>query len=320
MKRNKNIILLLITIVLFVLMVFMLYKLFTFDQKYSKTPIIEDKKTESTISEKINDDIIFSLIDFKYYEYNDFNFIIADINFKSESKKISVILEELKTSENIQLSSIKEYTSKLEQENYFIVKSGVDFKIESSDNVVDARLFIPVTKNTNYLSLLYKNQKIDFNNINLKKADINLLKDNALVFTDNKSYRLKFIGNFDASSSQMFMKDLEYNSPSTVKTYAFELELENIGNNIVNIEQAYFIDEESKEKFKVLDRDFSNEKYLNLFNLDVVFLKQGCLFIEAYNPVQEPINYQGKLFIKLNTSEKIIEIPTELNKGDDNYE
>lgn len=313
MKKNKkNILLFLITLILLIIMILAINKLINFNNKDNdkKTVIIQKENIE--IQPK--DPIILSLLDFDFYEYIDFDFLIAKVNLKSETNDFNLILQELKTSQNIQLSDYKKYNEVLEMNNYFISKAGVDFKIENKDRVVDVNLFIPLKKGTDHLFLEYKNQKIEFNNLITKKRNIDNLKDSSLNFSDNFSYRLNYIHNFDASASQMFMKNLEYNSPSSVKTYAFEFILESLNKNNIYIEQAYFIDDESKEKFTVLDKDFTNDKYLNLFNLNTTEIKKGYLFIEAYNPFEEPINYKGKLFIKLNTSDDFIEIETIINQ------
>lgn len=312
MKNKKTILLSILALVLLCLLLWTISQLFLSTKKTEenlpKTVELKDEKSEL-------DDIQITLLDYQLFKWDEFDFLLATVQFKSD-KNINVSLTDLQTNQNISLASYNDYTIKLESKGYYLLKEDVSFSIETNDQVVESKIFIPILKGNDEVVLRYKNQSITFDLKHAKSGDIEIFKDKSIMVTDNQNYKITILDHFDASGSQMYLGDQEYNSPSSIKTYAIKLRIESIGSQVFSLDKAVFVNDHNQERLVALDKDFKNTIYQNIISKDISSVAEGYIFFEAYNPKDNPIVYQGKLHLFISIQEEAISTEIILDKGE----
>ena len=122
-------------------------------------PVIVDPSVKQTFDFSINEYTLFKIEEFG------FDFILADIHIES-NKPINLSLSHFTTSEEIQLNSVDNYLRIIENLGYNFGDFNPVFSLTSSENIMDATLFIPI-KQTDLTSLdlkinIYPNHSLSF--------------------------------------------------------------------------------------------------------------------------------------------------------------
>ena len=123
---------------------------------------------------------------------------------------------------------------------------------------------------------------------------------------------------FDIYISDAFITDIlssggeEYTYPSTIKVYTFKLNVNSIEGGNVSIVSAVFAPNGSDERFEALDGSYSSIKAgeTSLIGKPLSPGTSGVLFFEIYNPEEEGITYEGKIYLQLSDRAEQIEITT----------
>jgi len=302
-KVNKrNVIFIVLAILILLAIVFLAVKLLFFTDYSSNTDTKkeETKETESkeTITKSTN------LIDYQVYkdENNEigFDFVVARFKFE-DPNTINYSLGDFVTSEGIKLNDVSKYTKKLEENEYFLSSQDVVSEIKSSTSPYTCNIFIPITTDTNKLTVTFDNQNFDIDltsNIN----SVNSLKytSGSDIVTDDYDFHIT-----DAYLSDTLKLNGEDYTPSAIQIYTYRLEINSIADGL-KIVDAEFIPKNSSYTNKALGSEYSSMKCENAINKDLKKDSKACLFFEVVSPDEETkVTYEGTLRLKLSNGKWI---------------
>lgn len=271
----------------------------------------KDVPTKQPVVTETIDDLSISLKDYVIYTDDTgdlgFDFAIATFNFKA-NEPISFELKNFQTSEKINLNNIDKYINKLELAGYSLSKLDINTSgISSTENNVDAKLFVPFTTNSDNLSI--------YNLLNKKKFDIDI-SSNKIPATalklENNNTQIE-VGTTKVSvtnayiSDNMLHQDQPYELASSMKVYTFEITVTEAQDN-VTITDATFIEKGNNYENKCLNSEFKSIDMENILDKNLKAGTKGGLFFEIYS--NENTVGDGTLLIKFSNSDKVVEIST----------
>lgn len=319
MKNKKTLTLVIITLILLISIVFLASTLLFSGSK--KSLAVETALPESGNQVKPNTttelgDIKIELADYRVFKIDGipFNFVIAKIRVNAPSAT-NISLDHFVTSESVKLNEVNDYINKLEAKSYFLGKQNVVYDLISNDTTYFANIFIPVLSKASKAVEV----KVDFNDQTLKFdldshiGDISLLSYKADdIITDGKTYQMKVSSAFEITGEYMSQNNTEYYLPSTVKVYAFKLETVSLWGDTITIENAQYVTEKN-DVFEALDSSIQAMKFENMIGKKIKDKDTGTLFFVAFNPIDNPITYNGVLKLKVSGSDTWISINVKLN-------
>ncbi len=274
------------------------------------------KPTENTVLS----DIKTELVDYRVYKLDgiSFNFVIAKIRVSANSST-NIDLSHFTTDENIKLSEVDEYVSKLEAKSYYLGKQNVVFNLISYDTQYFANIFIPII-NKSASQVVLKNDMDNSEmvfNLNAKIGDIKQLSYQADdVITDGKTYQMVVSSAFSITGEYLTQTESgvvsEYFLPSTVEVYAFKLEAVSLWGDEIIIENAQY-ETSDGNLFDALDSTINSEKLDNIIGRTITEKDIGYLFFVAYSPIENPVTYKGVLKLKVKGSDTWITVNVDLN-------
>lgn len=309
--RYDRLILLALVVIMFIVVVFLgVKKLF-----FSNPNPSESDEPQVTISSDPSKDIDVSLGSYTVYasEELDFRFVIGEFTFKAnDGKAIDFDLSKLETNELIQLNNTESYTSKLQAQGYSMSKLGTTSSVKSNESALTVKLLIPVTKKSDSLTITNLNNSKQISiDLTVNAGDINDFKSSTGgTITDGKTYDI-YVSNAYVSTS-MYREGVEYSYPSTVKVYTFKLEVNELAQEGVSIEKAYFIPSGSDTEYQALGSSFSSMKEDNIIGVPLKANDSYALFFEMFNPDESGITYKGTLQLVFSNSNQVVEISTSM--------
>lgn len=107
------------------------------DTPKEEEPPIVDPSVKQTFNFEVKDFTLFKIEEFE------FNFLLANIQIDS-NKPINLSLSHFTTSEGIQLNSVDNYLNAIESAGYNFGDYNPVFSLSSSENILNAVLFIPI--------------------------------------------------------------------------------------------------------------------------------------------------------------------------------
>ena len=241
-----------------------------------------------------------------------FSFVICGIKFTG-SETVSFNLNDLQTSEKINLANISEYLNILNNNGYDTTKLNIDSVVNSKDSEVKCNIFVPYKTDSKELKIYNTNDPSTSMNIDLTN---NVRYVSSLKFNNNGQEIEVENASVSVSncsiSTMMLHNGEEYNIGSTNKVFTFKLYVNEIEDD-VSIVDAYFIKDgdDSEEEHHCKDESYSSVKVDNILGKMLKKGENGALFFEMYAPEQEP-DYSGLLMIKFSNSNKWVKVSTNL--------
>ena len=263
--------------------------------------------------------VIVDLVEYDYYEFDefDFGFIISKFRFKAQ-EPINLQLDNFVTSENVILSDVSTYVSKLEEQSYYLGKQNVFFEVVSQENTCFANIFIPVLNKENKdLTININNEKIEFDlsKVNNKKEMFTYSSDD--IITDGKTYQMSVSSAFEITGEQFemvyddgYVED--YTFSSTARLYAFKLDVVSLWGDEVVIEDAIYIVDGTNVEFDALQKNIVPQKYDNIIGTTIKDKTTGTIIIPTYSNNEDKLSFKGKLKLKLSNNENYIDIIVDL--------
>lgn len=135
-KKILQSLLILATIITMVALGIFLWSLVSDTPKEEEPPIV-DPSVKQTFNFEVKDFTLFKIEEFE------FNFLLANIQIDS-NKPINLSLSHFTTSEGIQLNSVDNYLNAIESAGYNFGDYNPVFSLSSSENILNAVLFIPI--------------------------------------------------------------------------------------------------------------------------------------------------------------------------------
>ena len=315
-----------IKIALIILAIFVMAFIFYLFKKPKEKPIDNNPINNNEVINNNNDNnesnnnenkYELDLIDYQVYKDEDkdlgFDFIIARMRIQTEDK-IDYDLANLKTDEGIILNNTRKYSTKLENNNYYLSSENVIFdKVIDSGNSFVFKIFIPYERANNTLKLieLSSNKEFEFNlnenNISIK--NIKYEPDSKEIEDPNGLYSIKVSDSF--VSSMMLIDDEPYTYPSSIRIYTFKLNVNNASSGIY-IEKAQFIQDSTSNIYWAMDKEYSSEKYDNIIGKDLSAIDNAALFFEVEDMSSSGMDSLGKLCLKFSSSDEYVEVSTSL--------
>ena len=274
-----------------------------------------DKPDENENVEKITVD----LVEYDYYEFDDveFGFIISKFRFKSD-EPINMKLDTFVTSENIVLSDVESYVTKLEAKSYYLGKQNVFFEVISQEGSTFVNVFIPVIdKASSEISLKINSKNFTYD---ISKSSDNkdlFIYESDDIITDGKTYQMAVSNAFEITGEQFervyddgFSE--EYVFSSTARLYAFKLDVVSLWGDEVEIESAVYIVDGTNDGFEALGENIKPQKYDNIIGSKIYDKTTGTIIIPTYSNNEDALSFKGKLKLKLSNSDNYIEIKVDL--------
>lgn len=267
--------------------------------------------------------VTITLSDYLVFDLSgiDFRFVIAKLHVKADGPT-NIPLSHFKTSEGITLDQTSSYIETLEAHNLYTGRQNVWFSLISEETDYEANVFIPVTGNTNTVSVscdFGNNGDLRFSMIPANGRAEMLQYEAEDVITDGKSYQMTVSKAYDITGLPLYQKtgseESEYLLPSTVKVYAFEVNAVSLYGDTIVIEEAVYVPSNSAETFTALGSDIRSMKYDNMIGVPVTEHTTGYLLFYAYDPDDAPVYYNGVLKLKLLGNDGWISIGVDLNEG-----
>lgn len=306
-RIDRVIILILAAILVFGALGFGLYKVFglLFNDNNSNNEVIPNVET--------TDGINVSLVDYTVYvdDTNQlgFNFIIAKLKFVG-IEPVKFDLGSLQTSEKKYLNDVNTYIQLLQEKGYKLDELEISRVIDSTENTVEANIFIPYTTDAGNLQVYNAKNPSTSLNFDLEQnnkivTSLKFESENNIVI-NNASIRVSssFV------STIMIHNGKEYDIPSSQKVFTFKIFVDSIDEN-VSIVDAYFIKDGDDEKIQCLSDEYESAKVDNIIGKKLVPGENGALFFETYSMDNEP-DYAGILMIKFSNSNDWVKLSTSL--------
>ena len=82
--------------------------------------------------------------------------------------------------------------------------------------------------------------------------------------------------------------------------------------DVVEIESAWYQVEGSNEKFEALNGQFTTLKYKNIVNSTITDKEKGFIFFVTLNPEDQPIVYNGTLYLVVKGASQPVQIQVDL--------
>ena len=258
------------------------------------------------------DNIKVSMVDYQVYtgdsENLGFNFIIAELKFDADAP-ISFDLGNLQTSEKIYLNNVSKYLNTLEEKSYKISKLGIVDTVVSTEKSYTCKVFIPYTTDSYSLRLL-NSQDASMIEFNLDKHinDVSTLK-----FDTEQQIE---IGNTNVTvsscsiSTMMLHNGEEYQIPSTMNVYTFNINVNKVEGNVM-ITEAKFVSANSEDVITCMDETYESVKVKNCLGKKLVEGENGALFFETTSNSSGP-DYSGSLMLMFSNNNDWVKIPTVL--------
>ncbi|MBQ1810365.1 MAG: hypothetical protein II016_04485 [Erysipelotrichaceae bacterium] len=268
--------------------------------------------TPSATSETVPGTFKMTLMDYEVYQDDDldFDFAIARVRFEDE-KPLEFDLSRFETDQGLRLSEVSSYVKALEDRSLYLGKNNVVYEVVSKERTGMFALLIPYKKGSDTIKVTDTVSKQEFT-LDLKQNIHNASDLKYQTGGDIKGDK------FDIYISDAFITDIlssggeEYTYPSTIKVYTFKLNVNSIEGGNVSIVSAVFAPNGSEERFEALDGSYSSIKAgeTSLIGKPLSPGTSGVLFFEIYNPEEEGITYEGKIYLQLSDRAEQIEITT----------
>jgi len=303
--NKKNVFFIILAILILIGVVFLAVKLIFFTDYSSKTNTDPSKKEDT--QEKESDKTITkstNLIDYQVYKDDNngigFDFVIARFKFENPDS-INYSLGDFVTSEGIKLNDVSKYTKTLEEKEYFLSSQDVVSEIKSSTSPYTCNIFIPITTDTNKLTVAFDNQNFDID------LTTNINSVNSLKYTSGSDIKTD---DYDFHITNAYLSDSmrlngEDYTPSAVQMYTYELKINSITDGL-KVEDAEFIPKNSSVTNKALGSEYDSMKCDNIINRELKKDTKACLFFEVVSPDEETkVTYEGTLRLKLSNGKWI---------------
>lgn len=268
-----------------------------------------------------NEQIQVDLVDYTVYDFDsvDFRFIIAKVRVKAQDAT-NISLSHFTTSEGIVLNDVQSYVNQLEKSSLFLGKKNVWFELISSQTNYLANIFIPVKDNalsSITLSSDFKKShvmKFDLSEVETSKEELGYEKDD--IISDGKTYQMQVSGAYLISDEITRTYESGYTEsyllPSTAEVHGFYVEAVSLWGDVVEIESAWYQVEGSNEKFEALNGQFTTLKYKNIVNSTITDKEKGFIFFVTLNPEDQPIVYNGTLYLVVKGASQPVQIQVDL--------
>lgn len=263
-----------------------------------------------------NGEVNIEVVDYAVYkdEAKDlgFSFIVADLKFSTNADSLYYDLNNLVTSDGkIELGQTDYYYSTLDKYDYDLSSVNLSkYYVKSNENNLMTTVLIPYSNVNGELKVYYDTKVLKFDLSKYLSAE-SLIKNRQTldnVISDSKTDK-SIIVSQSYSSEHMLKDGVDYDEASTVTIYTYQLQVNEIGNN-VKVENAVFIKEGSSYEYVALDSSYSS---LIIDNIIGKTLKVGdtyALFFRVYQNGDSSMSYKGVLRIKFSDSASWVEIPT----------
>ena len=276
------------------------------------TPTGNPAPSASTTAETVPGTFKMTLMDYEVYpdEDLDFGFAIARVRFEDKDP-LEFDLSRFETDQGVKLSEVSSYVKALEDKSLYLGKSNVVYEIVSKERTGMFSLLIPFKKGSDSIKITDTVSKQEFT-LDLKQ---NIHDASDLKYQTGGDIKGD---KFDIYISDAYITDIlssggeEYTYPSTIKVYTFKLNVNSIEGGNVSITSAVFAPNGSDERFEALDGSYSSIRQgeISLIGKPLSPGTSGVLFFEIYNPEEEGITYEGKIYLQLSDRAEQIEIST----------
>jgi len=302
--KSNNIIRVLLTLIIIVVVGIIL--VFTYnilidnsDVEVTSTPV----QTEKVVKPNVD------VLSYQVYDLDNisFDFILAKIRVKDTSTNSDLNLSNYVTSEGLNLTDISDYKEELEVKGYYLGKQSVIFNLSEQSDTYFATIFIPYNEETKELIVnnsISDNQLI-FNLDNKTGTAESLYYDSNDVITDGINYQMTISG-AKQIGSDIFTRVLGDGTiidnpiPSTSEIYAFDVVATSLNSEVITIESATYVVDDSNQEFEALDEAYQSPLYNNIIGEFITDDSTGSVFIMTLNPNKDKINYHGTLKLQIS--------------------
>jgi hypothetical protein len=297
MKKSQNTIkkilqgfLILATLITMIVLGVFLWSLVS-DTPKEEPPIV-DPSVKQTFNFEVNDFTLFEIEEFG------FDFILANIHVES-NKAINLSLSHFVTSEGIQLNSVDTYLNTIESLGYNFGDYNPVFSLTSTENTLDAVLFIPITNidahDLNINVNLYPVSTISFDltkpsetgtvsNLGRNQQDVEpeeiseIIIDDVFIVSKNYFYTLDENGD---------RADAFFSSNS--KIVGVKLTVKNKSNNPFRIQNAILTSKDNNV-FSIIDPNYLIDGYVLIMKEYLTGTMSGFIFYEIFDQNYEISN------------------------------
>lgn len=307
----RIVLVILIIIVLIAIIFFaanLVFKRVTNEEPVKQEEVKEDDKTND------NDEVNVAINDYVVYIDDDnalgFNFIIADLTFKSSTGTINYDINNLTTAERVRLGNISSYEEKMISCGYDLKKLSYSTEpIVSESDTKNSSLFIPYTNIKGELCV-YNGEvlKFDLDKNNRKASELKLSDDVQKTVVESDNYKLTILDAY--VEDMMFVNGEEYEYPQTVDVYAFMINVEDTKNKTLIVEKAKYVPENSSVEIPAMGKEYKSVVNDNIIGKELRKGDQYSLFFSITNPTNDKATFGGKVYIKFENDSNWLEIST----------
>ena len=265
-----------------------------------KPPIV-DPSVKQTFAFEVKDFTLFEIEEFG------FDFILANIHVES-NKPINLSLSHFVTSEGVQLNSVDNYLSTIESLGYNFGDYKPVFSLSSTDNTLDAMLFIPIKdKDLTSIDLninIYPNHVLNFDLENPTKIGTVLdleLDKSGLNPSEDLTFTFSYADYFEPSNFYTIGSNGEnvtVDLGTNIQILGIKFKVENSGTFKYRVANAEFkID--GVTSYPLLNPEYLLVNSVNLASISLTENSEGLLFFTVPS-VNFSISSYGKDKFSIN--------------------
>ena len=292
MKKSQNTIkkifqgfLILATLITMIALGIFLWSLVSDTPKEEEPPIV-DPSVKQTFNFEVKDFTLFKIEEFE------FNFILTNIQIDS-NKPINLSLSHFTTSEGIQLNSVDNYLNAIESAGYNFGDYNPVFSLSSSENILNAILFIPIKdKDLDTLELnvnIYPSYSMNFDLTNPTKTgtkeDLGL---NLSIIDPSMVASVSILNKVMVSPTEFYQLDangdrVEANFTSQSEIVAIKIEVTSKISESFRITNAQI--KNGGTVYDAVDKSFLTDGAKNINNEYINESATGYLFFEVLGDI-----------------------------------
>lgn len=241
---------------------------------------------------------------YEYYTYSglDFDFVIVNVTLQEGAS-----LEQVTVNEDVNLTDVQSYISKIEENGFYVGKKNVWFSLPATS--FTGNIFIPVLyKNAESIDVTYNEQNVTLT-LSDHKADIKQLLMNSSkdTFTDDATYEMSISDMFEITGDDIYEDGTQLVLPSSARIFSFKVTVTSLSENVVNVTGASVMDD-SGWSATAEGSSISSMKYENMIGKTVQEKDEANFFFIVLDQEQRYSVTTGTLSITIDGVETPIEI------------